>query len=56
MNTIYELKYLIKYLDNMVHTVDPSTQKTEAGGSWVWSLPALHRQTPYKKKRNWQNN
>lgn len=27
MNTIYELKYLIKYLDNMVHIVDPSTQR-----------------------------
>lgn len=33
INTIYELKYLMIYLDNMMYTVDNSPQNTEEGGT-----------------------
>lgn len=56
INTIYELKYLMIYLDNMVYTVDNSPQNTEEGGTWVRSKSGWHRETSLKYKRNWQYN
>jgi hypothetical protein len=49
MGTIFPLKK--KYnLSVVAHTCNPSTQKAEAGGSWVPGQPGLQSETHSQKK------
>jgi hypothetical protein len=42
-------------LGGVAHTSKPSTQETEAGGSWVWGQPGIHSKTLSQPPPHTQN-